>query len=139
MAALQGLTCHRREYLATRTLLRSALSHFRPIPPAAWRFRKDSYGKPFIEPDCGLQFNLSNSDGLVVCLISEGAQVGVDVESPARSTVMIEVADKVFSPGEKAQLNELDGAAKAFRSRFDSVDAQGSLYQGARNGTVAAG
>ena len=60
---------HRREYLATRALVRSALSHYRPLAPEEWRFQPNAHGKPATDPDCGLRFNLSNSLGLVVCLI----------------------------------------------------------------------
>ena len=103
---------HRREYLATRALLRTTLSNYRSTTPAAWRFNQNEFGKPFIEPACGLRFNLSNSHELVACLISDAVEVGVDVESFGRSTAILEVAGRVFSPSEKAQLNELDEAAR---------------------------
>ena len=102
---------HRRESLATRVLLRSALSHLRPVPPAAWRFKVNQHGKPFLDPGCGLQFNLSNSVGLVVCLVAEDIDVGVDVESHTRSEQIMDVAERVFSVEENAQLKELEGAA----------------------------
>jgi 4'-phosphopantetheinyl transferase len=107
---------HRRESLATRALVRSALSHGRAVPPEAWRFKENKHGKPFLDPDCGLHFNLSNSVGLVVCLVAEGGQVGVDVESPARSPQIMEVVKAVFSSAELAQLEELEGAAKQDRA-----------------------
>jgi len=98
---------HRREYLATHALLRNALSHYRALPPAAWRFQSNAYGKPAIEPDCGLRFNLSNSLGLAVCLIAEGAEVGVDVESRERAESIAEVGHRMFVPKELAQLEGL--------------------------------
>jgi 4'-phosphopantetheinyl transferase len=107
---------HRRESLATRALVRSALSHYRPVPPEAWRFKKNEHGKPFLDPDCGLQFNLSNAVGLVVCLVAEGIEVGVDVESPARSGQTMDVAERVFSVEERAQLQELEGACSLDRA-----------------------
>jgi 4'-phosphopantetheinyl transferase len=106
---------HRRESLATRALMRISLSHYRPIAPAAWRFSENEYGKPFIHPDCGLRFNLSNSLGLVVCLVAEHDEVGVDVESHTRSTHIIEVVKKVFSPEERSQLDQLEYEAKLDR------------------------
>jgi len=107
---------HRRESLATRVLVRSALSHGRAVRPEAWRFKENVHGKPFLDPDCGLHFNLSNSVGLVVCLVAEGGEVGVDVESPARSPQIMEVVKAVFSSAELAQLEELEGAAKQDRA-----------------------
>lgn len=107
---------HRRESLATRVLVRSALSHEHALRPEAWRFKENEHGKPFLDPDCGLHFNLSNSVGLVVCLVAEGGEVGVDVESPARSPQIMEVVNAVFSSAELAQLEELEGAAKQDRA-----------------------
>jgi 4'-phosphopantetheinyl transferase len=98
---------HRREYLATHALARIALSHHRGAPPQAWRFKLNAYGKPSIDPECGLRFNLSNSLGLVVCLIGEGAEVGVDVEAHGRARAILEVGPRMFSPRELAQLESL--------------------------------
>jgi len=98
---------HRREYLATHALARIALSYHAPLPPEAWRFQLNAYGKPAIEPECGLRFNLSNSPDLVVCLIGEGAEVGVDVEPRARAGSIAEVGPRMFSPRELAQLGDL--------------------------------
>lgn len=106
---------HRRESLATRALVRIALSHQRAVAPETWRFKENEHGKPFLDPDCGVQFNLSNSVGLVVCIVAEGIQVGVDVEAQARSPRIIEVVGRVFSNAERAQLAELDDAAKLDR------------------------
>ena len=98
---------HRREYLATHALLRTALSHHGKLAPAEWRFSKNAHGKPAIEPECGLRFNLSNAPGLVVCLIAHSAEVGVDVEPNARAASIAEVAQRMFSRQELAQLHAL--------------------------------
>ena len=98
---------HRREYLATHALARSALSHYHAVPPEAWRFQLNAYGKPAVDPACGLCFNLSNSLGLVICLIGEDAEVGVDVESQQRAGSIAEVGPRMFSPQELAQLEGL--------------------------------
>ncbi len=96
--------------------MRTALSQYRALPPELWRFVPNEYGKPAIHPDCALRFNLSNSLGLVVCLIGEGADVGVDVESRERAETMMEVAPRVFSPRELAQLDALNGDGKLERA-----------------------
>jgi 4'-phosphopantetheinyl transferase len=106
----------RREYLATHALARTALSHYRPVAAGDWQFTANAYGKPALEPDCGLRFNLSNSAGLVVCLVAEvPVDVGVDVESHARAEKMAEVAKKVFSATEMAQLDSLAGVERLDR------------------------
>jgi 4'-phosphopantetheinyl transferase len=107
---------HAREFLATRALVRTALSHYRPLAPEAWRFQVNAHGKPAVEPSCGLRFNLSNSPGLVVCLISQGADVGVDVEPHERAQKIAGLAPEVFSPRELAQLDALHGPERLDRA-----------------------
>jgi len=62
-----------------------------------------------------VRFNLSNSVGLVACLVAESSDVGVDIESHARSPQIMEVVERVFSKAERAQLDELGEAAKLGR------------------------
>jgi 4'-phosphopantetheinyl transferase len=106
----------RREYLATRALVRTALSNYHPIGSEAWRFRQNSYGKPMVDPDCGLLFNLSNSHELVICLISRGTEVGVDLEPYKHAEKIVEIAHEVFSPQEVAQLEALNESQKLDRA-----------------------
>ncbi len=106
----------RREFLATRVLVRLALSHYRATAPQAWRFSRNQFGKPAIEPDCGLRFNLANANDLVACIISEGAEVGIDVEPHARNSQIAELAPSVFSPLELAQLDALSAVEKLDRA-----------------------
>jgi len=105
----------RREYLATHALARTALSHYCATAPEAWRFSHNQVGKPALDSDCGLHFNLANSSGLVVCLISDGAEVGVDVEAYTHQEQIAELAPHVFSPLELAQLDALSGAERLDR------------------------
>ncbi len=107
---------HRREYLTTRALVRTALSHYHPLALEAWRFRTNTYGKPAAEPDCGLHFNLSNSAGLVVCLIARGVEVGVDAEPINRAEEIAELVPGVLSPLEMDQLETLSGPEKVDRA-----------------------
>ncbi len=107
---------HRREYLATRALVRSALSRHRPLPPADWRFARNVYGKPRTVPACGLGFNLSNSPRLVVCLVARNAAVGVDTEPFERAAQIAELAPEVFSPPELAEFELLQGHERLERA-----------------------
>ena len=113
---------HRREGLATRALARTALSRHRAVAARDWRFKMNPQGKPEIDweygEDCGLSFNLSNSLGLVVCLVADGTgePVGVDVEPLARAKEIIELAHRVFSEKEQAQLAALTDGEKLDRA-----------------------
>ena len=128
---------HRREFLATHALTRVALSHAHPLPPHAWSFSVNQYGKPSPIPwggipECGLRFNQSNSVELAVCLIARpearpaalprarsgvaAAEVGVDVESFARADGIVPLAVRVFSTAERAQLDALPAAERPSRA-----------------------
>jgi 4'-phosphopantetheinyl transferase len=99
---------HRHEFLVTRALVRAALSEYRDVRPEAWRFVRNAYGRPAIDPPCGLQFNLSNTTSLVVCAVSSGRELGVDVEAVTRGPEILEVAATVFTDRERAELHDLD-------------------------------
>jgi 4'-phosphopantetheinyl transferase len=115
---------HRREYLATHALARVALSHAHPLPPHAWSFPVNGYGKPSPNPECGLRFNQSNSLELAVCLVARpdalsraaAAEVGVDVEPFARAEGIVPLAARVFSAAERAQLDVLPAADRPGRA-----------------------
>ena len=108
---------HRLESLATRALVRSALSRYRAVAARDWQFKLNAQGKPEVDPECGLRFNLSNSLGLVVCLVAEGdAEVGVDVEPHERAKQIMELVLKVFSPREQEQLAALAEGEKLDRA-----------------------
>ena len=107
---------HRREYIAAQALARNALAHNYPLPPKEWRFLRGTHGKPSPEPACGLHFNLSTCEELVVCLVSREGEVGVDTEPLTRGKMIVELKDEVFTPAERKQLDQLDGAAQLDRA-----------------------
>jgi 4'-phosphopantetheinyl transferase len=108
---------HRREFLATRAIVRRVLSSYAAIAPEAWCFVRGPHGKPAVDPSFAhsagpaadrLRFNLSNTVHLVVCLVSEAREVGVDVEPLARADQVLEVASTVFTPSERTELASLE-------------------------------
>lgn len=107
---------HRVEYLATRALVRLALSSLRPVEPAAWQFRSNAYGRPEIEPPCGLHFNLANHPTMIVCAIRSGAELGIDVEPLNRGPEILAIADTVFAPPELAALRALPEPSRPDRA-----------------------
>lgn len=113
-AHLQTFRSERRccEYLTTRVLVRTALSHYHPVAPEAWRFRTNGYGKPAPDMECGLRFNLSNSHRLVACLISKGVEVGIDVEPYEHAEEIASLAPFAFSAQEQAKLEALPGPGR---------------------------
>lgn len=107
------------EFLLTRALCRIMLSHYAAVDPAAWRFGQNEYGRPHLlgpQQGLGLSFNLSNTRSLVAMAVARGTdEVGVDVEELQRRPAPVEIADRYFSPHERAGLQALRGAAQSQR------------------------
>jgi 4'-phosphopantetheinyl transferase len=91
-------------YIAAHALARSILSEATGVPAASLRFVNGPYGKPALAPDAGnhqMHFNISHTDGLVACAVSDGHPLGVDVESCERQTDL-DIAHRYFAPEESA-------------------------------------
>ncbi len=88
-------------YLLARYLLRSSLSNYHcEILPTQWTFKFNSYGRPSISNVNGppnLHFNISHSDGMVVCGFASFEEIGVDVENRTRKCSHLELAKNQFS------------------------------------------
>jgi 4'-phosphopantetheinyl transferase len=108
----------RHEYLVTRALVRTTLSRYVKLDPRMWRFAKNAYGRPEIAHPQGilpLGFNLSHTDGLIVCLVALDREVGVDVEDTERPGMTVEIANQFFSPAEVKALQALPVSAQRHR------------------------
>jgi 4'-phosphopantetheinyl transferase len=99
----------RHEYLVTRALVRTVLSRYAAVAPRDWRFVSNEYGRPEIAgpASVSLRFNLSHTDGLIVCIVALDREVGVDVEHLERPGETVEIADHFFSPTEVRALRAL--------------------------------
>ena len=109
----------RHEYLVTRVLVRTVLGETLGIAPQALRFVCNEWGRPAIAPDLQSSpvcFNVSHTDGLVVCLVSTEGEVGVDVELFSRAPKLLTLATRVFAPRELSDLAELPSAEQAHRA-----------------------
>lgn len=109
---------HRRQFLVSHALVRETLSRYAPVAPEAWRFESNEYGRPEIA-DRGLswlRFNLTHTDGLAICAVARGVDVGVDVEGVDRAGQTVEIAERFFAPAEVAALLALP--AERRRARF---------------------
>ncbi len=106
----------RTEYLATRALARITLGTYLDEDPRVLRFASNSYGRPALidkgSPE--VHFNLTNTQGLVGCLVGSHEEVGVDAEALDRRSRTVEVADRFFSPAEVAALRRTKGEEQQF-------------------------
>ncbi len=86
---------HRNSFVAARGFLRRVLSRYLDTNPAALRFSYGEYGKPTL--DGTLHFNMSHSHGLALLGITEGRQIGVDVEHLRADFATEDIARHFFS------------------------------------------
>jgi 4'-phosphopantetheinyl transferase len=109
----------RFEYLVTRALVRTVLSQYVDVAPEDWRFGTQPLGRPqVVSPKLATtpQFSLSHADGMIVCLVANDGDVGVDVENVRRRVQFLQIAERYFSPDEATEINALP--ASAGRRRF---------------------
>jgi 4'-phosphopantetheinyl transferase len=110
---------HRQLLLVSHVLLRTTLSRYADLRPAAWRFINNDQGKPRIDPAAGavgLSFSLAHTAGLAVVGVARGCDVGVDVESMDRHVHARRLIGRFFSPEEAAVLEKLP--AELLREQF---------------------
>ena len=106
------------ESVAARALTRAALSRYAPVDPRAWTFEQTELGKPQVAGPPGmppLQFNVSHTQGLVVCLLAHARAVGVDVEFLDRRSDIALLSQRCLSAAEQQALWALPESAQARR------------------------
>jgi 4'-phosphopantetheinyl transferase len=102
-----SLETRRQEYLVTRALVRSVLSRYEAVEPAAWVFQSNPHGRPGVArpvTSIDYDFNVSHAHGIVLCLVARGRRVGVDVEHVDPNVDVLDVGAHFFTPSERADL-----------------------------------
>jgi len=100
-------TAVRHRFLRARALVRTSLSEYCGVPPADWRFLADHRGRPQIDspsPFSEFHFNLSHTEGLVVCVVAGQSKVGVDVEWLKRRGRLLDLAERFFESEASAEI-----------------------------------
>ena len=92
----------RTRYAAARGLLRVILSGYVGRAPGDLTFEAGSGGKPALAGVRGPRFNLSHAGAMGLVAVSAGAEVGVDVEEIREAGDLAGLAEKCFSPAERA-------------------------------------
>jgi 4'-phosphopantetheinyl transferase len=103
----------RDAFVVTRGFLRSVLSRYARMPPAACVFATNRFGKPSLH-GAPLEFNLSHTDGLAAIAVAAGGAVGIDVEGVMRANLHHDVR-RFFSAAEIRALESLPCAQQPSR------------------------
>jgi 4'-phosphopantetheinyl transferase len=104
----------RHLYLVAHALVRVVLSRYAAVPPRAWRFTANRYGRPEIVAPLlpvALRFNLSHTPGLTACVVTREHDCGIDVERISAQRNSRGVAERMFPPQEWQRLAALAPAA----------------------------
>ena len=89
----------RDDFILHRGLLRSILSKYMAQRPEEIRITISDIGKPSLIYE-GLEFNLSHSNDLMVCGITSGPKIGVDIQHIYPIESLERVIPKILSPAE---------------------------------------
>lgn len=102
----------RRRFLAARGILRDILARYANRAPAELEFANGPQGKPFLDLDSGLRFNLSHSHELALYAVALGREVGIDVERVELHLAGDEIAERLFSPQDLSRLRAVPPAQR---------------------------
>ncbi|MGH9632057.1 MAG: 4'-phosphopantetheinyl transferase family protein [Bryobacteraceae bacterium] len=97
-----------RSYVIRRGILRELLSSYSGLPPSAHEFSYSSNGKPALQNDPGLHFNLAHSGGMAAYAVTRLAPVGVDIERVRSLPEREAIAARFFAAEECEQLKHFD-------------------------------
>jgi 4'-phosphopantetheinyl transferase len=97
----------RQRFVLIRGALRILLASQTGVAPEKLVFAYGEKGKPRLEGDCGIFFNISHSKDLAVMAFSCEVEMGVDVEHVRRMPDMRQIAERFFSRGEAGELSSL--------------------------------
>jgi len=105
------LESKKQEYFITRVLIRKSLSEHTNVRPEEWHFSTGPFGRPQIShpiEEISLTFNVSHTEGILVCAIAVDCSLGVDIEVVRPVENLLGVAESTFNPKELQRLMQLD-------------------------------
>jgi 4'-phosphopantetheinyl transferase len=105
----------RWRFTVARGVLRGILSLYLGLEPQQLRFCYNSYGKPALVSTAStvkLHFNVSHSHELALYAVTYDREIGIDVEHIRTNFACQEIAERFFSPQERAALRSLPAPVK---------------------------
>src|SRR5262245_15432349 len=100
----------RKRYVVGRGVLRQLLGRCLSARPDELRFDYNRFGKACMTSGFAqsLQFNLSHSGDLVLIALTVGRTIGIDIERVRTDLAVAAIAERFFSPRERAALATLE-------------------------------
>ncbi len=97
------------QFVITRGILRTLLSHYVGIPPTELHFENQTQGKPMLVTPSAypIQFNVSHARGVALIAMTLQYAVGIDVEWIDRTVHDSDIAARYFSKRESTYLMSL--------------------------------
>ena len=111
----------RKHFVVARGFLRALLGRYLQLEPKQLQFSYGAWGKPALDGEfreSRLRFNMSHSHGVALYAVTEGREIGIDVEHVRPDFASDNVARRFFSPFEVDVFSELpedDRVAAFFR------------------------
>jgi 4'-phosphopantetheinyl transferase len=112
---------HRRRFVVAHGALRTIVAGYVGERPDALAFEQAEHGKPSLRREgdgAAIEFNLSHSDDLALVAVTRARPVGVDLERWSPDVEHLELAERFFSPGERAALRALAHAPEQVAAGF---------------------
>ena len=106
-AARFHFAVHRDRFIAAHGCLRDVLRRYLHCEPAQLNFSIGKYGKPALDSNEGLEFNLSHSGDYALIAVAHRRRVGIDVEQIRDRISPQAIAGRFFSQAEVAELQSL--------------------------------
>jgi len=107
------------EFLCSRSILRIILSLYLTEDPNDLSITNALGGKPIL-PDTELQFNVSHSKDYLLCGISLGNRIGIDIQEIYPISSLDRIINNFFSPTEIKYLRSLP-SREVYREHFFSI------------------
>lgn len=107
----------RQRYILAHGGLRVVLGRYLGIAPEDIELSRSEAGKPFItrklQRDFSIAFNMSHAHGRALIAVSQGQEVGVDLERIRLDMEVAKLSDRYFTPSEHATIMQLPSSQRA--------------------------
>ncbi|MGC1239925.1 MAG: 4'-phosphopantetheinyl transferase superfamily protein [Acidimicrobiales bacterium] len=104
-------------FVSAHALKREVLSQFLQVSPQSLRFSSQcafcgkAHGKPVLEQDGSLDFNLSYAGNIALVAVSQDAKVGVDIEEPRSLRFSVRATKDILANSELSYFSNVSDAS----------------------------